>query len=86
MTTDTSHDPEHCREMFARMSEYIDREVSPETRLAMERHLRRCPHCRICAATLRRTIALYSCLQDQPVPEKFASRLRRILAHGDHAF
>lgn len=35
----------HCRDMFAKLSEYLDRRVSPPTCEQIEAHMRACPNC-----------------------------------------
>jgi anti-sigma factor RsiW len=44
--------------MFARLSEYLDEELTPEARREMEEHLCGCSPCVEFLASLRRTMAL----------------------------
>jgi anti-sigma factor RsiW len=46
---------ERCREARMRMSEYLDGELAEE-RVAVERHLRRCPNCRRLLANMSRSV------------------------------
>jgi len=36
---------EQCREAIARLDEYMDREITPDERARLEKHLRLCDHC-----------------------------------------
>lgn len=56
--------PGDCADLFARLSEYLDGELSPEARQAMERHICDCPPCIEFIHSLRRTIDL--CHQFEP--------------------
>ena len=58
-----SHD-QHCRELFARLSEYLDEELTPEARQEIEEHLCDCPPCVEFLGSLRRTVEL--CRQFEP--------------------
>ena len=50
-------DPE-CRQLFARLSEYLDRELDAADCAAIERHMEDCPPCQTFLESLRRTIGL----------------------------
>lgn len=73
-------DDPQCRELFARMSEYLDKELDETGMLAFEAHLRHCPPCRSCLATLERTIDLCHALPTPVTDEDFSRRLRERLA------
>ena len=73
-TTDP-HDRQHCREVFARLSEYLDNEMEVTLRKTFEQHMQNCIPCKVCLATLKRTIGLCSTLQDQPLPPDFVRKL-----------
>jgi RNA polymerase sigma-70 factor, ECF subfamily len=53
-----------CREIFAKLSEYIEFELPPEACREMEQHLARCPPCIEFTQSLRRTVEL--CRQYRP--------------------
>jgi anti-sigma factor RsiW len=59
------HDAESCRETFARLSEYLDRELDPGVCQRLETHLDGCPPCRAFLDSLRRTVSLVGGL-DRP--------------------
>jgi anti-sigma factor RsiW len=73
------HDPAHCREMFAHLSEYLDREIDEAACRRIERHLANCDACRACCATLARTVALCRGMPAHRVPEAMSARLREAI-------
>ena len=72
------HD-ENCRELFARMSEFIDGELDATDCRTIERHLAECKACRTCRATLERTVALCRNSAKAPIPEDLSRRLAEML-------
>ena len=61
MTHDThdTHDPKFCREMFEKLSEYIDKELDEVTCKDIEEHSRDCIPCQVCLGTLKQAIDLF---------------------------
>ena len=51
-------DHHKCRELFEKLSEYIDNELDSANCDAIEAHLQNCPPCQSCLATLKQTVAL----------------------------
>ena len=51
--------PARCLAMLSRLSRYIDDELTPRQRRAIDTHCRDCARCKQMIAELRRTIALY---------------------------
>ena len=79
-----------CRELFARLSEYLDGELNEALCAEAEVHLEDCPPCRDFLESLRRTVALLGRLPAEPVPQEIrravresAARLRRERGGGD---
>jgi len=74
------HETEECREIFAKLSEYLDLELPPEACREMEAHLAGCPPCVEFAESLRKTVAL--CRQyeanEMPGPISQAARQRLV--------
>lgn len=68
-----------CREMFARLSEYLDGEVPPNLCEELARHLEGCTPCEAFARTLRRTVGLCRQLPPRPLPEHVRRELRALL-------
>ncbi len=79
MVCEASSHP-HCLELFEKLSEYIDDELAPTERRAIEAHVAGCVACLACLQTLRRTVALCRTGGDHPVPEEFSRRLYSALS------
>jgi RNA polymerase sigma-70 factor (ECF subfamily) len=75
------HDHEQCRAFFEKLSEYIDEELDQHSCDVIEAHLRQCPPCQTCLATLKQTVALCRKLKTASVPEEFSQRLRAMIQH-----
>jgi anti-sigma factor RsiW len=63
----------------AHLSDYLDRQLTPEERERVEAHASICPHCSRVLATLRRTLEGLHLLRAQPqtaVAEGVIARLR----------
>jgi len=72
------HGSEPCRDVFARLSEYLDEELEPGLCERLEDHMDGCPPCRAFLDSLRRTVSLVGAL-DPPVLDE-ATRRRVIEA------
>ena len=66
------HDPrsKQCREMFARLSEYLDEELPPNLCEQIEDHLGDCPPCEKFLESLRRTVELTRSLPPDRLPDE----------------
>lgn len=64
---------ERCREIFARLSEYLDEELDPEVCAAIEEHNADCAPCLAFLASLRGTIDLLG----DPAPHSLPDEARR---------
>ena len=60
-----------CRELFARLSDYLDGEVPAEIRAEIEGHLGACPPCEAFLESLRRTVGLVRDLPTPGLPEEW---------------
>ncbi len=69
-----------CRELFARLSEYVDDELSEELCTEIQRHLADCAPCVNFAHTLRTTAELCRRLPSRPIPPEVAAELHAILS------
>lgn len=78
--TEHHHHDEGCIELFNRLSEYIDGELDAPLHHLIERHLADCKACRVCKATLERTIAICRKSPRPPLPEELSQRLARMIA------
>jgi anti-sigma factor (TIGR02949 family) len=68
-----------CRELFERLSEYLDGELSPEICAQIRRHMDGCDPCINFAKTLRKTADLCRHLPTHKVPPDLAANLRAFL-------
>ena len=73
-----------CRKLLRELSRYLDAELTPARRRAVEKHIKACACCRMMAARLRMTVAI--CRgegQRRPpraVMSRAAERVRTLLA------
>lgn len=64
-----------CREVFARLSEYLDGEIDPAVCAGFEAHMDDCPPCQAFLESLRRTVDLTRSLPDRELPEELRREL-----------
>ncbi len=69
-----------CRELFERLSEYVDGELSQEICEEIRRHMEGCDPCVAFAKTLKTTADLCRRLPSHPIPPEVAGALRAALA------
>ncbi len=69
-----------CRELFERLSEYVDGELSQEICQEIQRHMEGCDPCVAFAKTLKKTADLCRRLPSQPIPPEVAADLKALLA------
>lgn len=70
------HQDEHCKQMFARLSEYLDMELPPAICKEIDSHFESCPPCIEFLDTFRKSIELcreYS-PSERPAPLTDAAR------------
>ena len=79
--SETHHHHQQCIELFSRLSEFIDGELELPLQRAMEQHLAECKACRVCLATLKRTIALCRHIDRPPLPAAVSRRLAEMVMH-----
>lgn len=72
-------DHKQCRELFERLSEYIDGELDRTHCEEIEKHLEQCPPCQTCLATLKQTVALCREMKTHAMPEELSNRLRQMI-------
>jgi len=68
-----------CEEVWREISNYIEEQVDPALRAAMEEHFRDCKHCTAVLDGTRNVIQLYGDERLLEVPVGFSERLRRRL-------
>ncbi len=73
------HGPENeeCREIFARLSEYLDGEIDSEVCAKVDGHLGDCPPCLKFLESLRRTVAWVQQTDEHPLPEDVRAKVRQ---------
>ena len=69
-----------CRELFERLSEYVDGELSQEICEEIRRHMEGCEACVAFAKTLKKTAEVCRRLPSRPIPPAVAADLRALLA------
>jgi hypothetical protein len=72
----------NCQAVWKEISNYIEGDVDPALRAAMDEHFRGCDRCTSVLAGTRNVIQLYSDERMIEVPAGFGRRLERRLAHG----
>lgn len=76
----TPRPPARCLALLARLSRYIDDELTPQQRRAIDVHCLDCTRCQRMIAGLRRTIALYRRAGSSPLPARTRARARARIA------
>jgi anti-sigma factor RsiW len=69
-----------CRELFERLSEYVDGELSEEICREVRQHMEGCDPCVAFAKTLKTTTELCRRLPSQPLPPEVEANLEVFLA------
>ncbi len=69
----------NCEHVWSEISNYLDDEVTPELRAAMEEHLLGCTHCAAVMAGTRNVIQLYGDQRLLEMPGGFSERMEQRL-------
>ena len=72
--------PVNCRELFERLSEFVDGELSQEICEEIGKHMRECHPCVNFAKTLKKTADICRRLPSQPMPPEVADELQLLLS------
>lgn len=72
-----------CREMFARLSDYLDGDISADLCEELRRHLDGCEPCVAFTETLKQTVDLCRSLPATPLPDEVRRELRALLRRED---
>ena len=70
---------EECKEIQAMLSDYLDRDLPPDTCAGIDAHMRSCRRCEGAAASLRATIALCRDLRESDAPGPLADTKHSVL-------
>jgi anti-sigma factor (TIGR02949 family) len=65
-----------CSQIIAQLSDYLDGEVSPETRQVVEAHLAKCRRCSVVYSTTRQTLRIVTECGAFAIPVAVGSRLQ----------
>ncbi|MBI1747530.1 MAG: zf-HC2 domain-containing protein [Acidobacteria bacterium] len=68
-----------CRQVIELLSDYINRELSPEDKTELDQHLQGCQNCGTFLYTLRQSVDLLKDLKEEDIPEEVNARLRNFL-------
>jgi len=68
--------PARCLALLDQLSRYIDDEIAPRQRRAIDVHCRDCARCQRMIAGLQRTVALYRHDGSAAMPERTRTRAR----------
>ena len=72
--------PVNCRELFERLSEFVDGELSQEICEEIRKHMEGCDPCVNFARTLKTTADLCRRMPSQPMPPEIAKELQAVLS------
>ena len=75
-------DNKRCREVLQRICAEVGKSQDSEFCKKVARHLEECETCRAQALSLRGTLDLYKCLEDEDVPPDTVKKLREQLGLG----
>jgi hypothetical protein len=71
-----------CEQVWGEVSNYLEGDINPEVRSAMEEHLRGCKHCTAVVDGTRNVVQLYGDERMLEVPLGFNQRLHRRIAQS----
>ena len=71
-----------CEQVWQEISNYVDGEVSPELKAAMEAHIRECKHCTAILDGTKNIVHLYADDRLVALPAGFSARWQRKLAES----
>jgi anti-sigma factor RsiW len=74
-----------CSQFLEELNDYLDDELDDAMRSELERHLSKCPGCRVIWDTTRKTVRVFKGLEPCPIPPQLESRLLEALARKARA-
>jgi anti-sigma factor RsiW len=74
-----------CTQFLQELNDYLDDELDGAMRSELERHLGKCPGCRVIWDTTRKTVQIFKGLEPYPIPPQLESRLLEALARRARA-
>jgi anti-sigma factor (TIGR02949 family) len=79
MTAPHGSGSRECRELFGRLSEYLDGELDPSVCDETDQHLGECAPCQEFLESLRRSVAILKRVPGEPLPEEMRVAMRQAL-------
>jgi anti-sigma factor (TIGR02949 family) len=76
MSGEHRHGTGRCREIFARLSDYLDGELPEDFCERIDRHMGDCPPCRDFLKSLERTVRLVEGVETPTMPEEVRRAVR----------
>jgi anti-sigma factor (TIGR02949 family) len=74
----------NCKQIFAMLSQYLDRELPPDVCDCIEKHIADCPPCVEFVKTLEKTVRICRSLQAEQKPAAIPPSLREELLAAYH--
>jgi Putative zinc-finger len=74
----------HCEQVWGEISNYVEGEVDPALRAAMDEHLATCQRCASVLAGVRNVVGIYGDERMLEVPVGYSNRLEKKLARSAH--
>ena len=74
----------NCEEVWREVSNYVDGEVGPDLRVAMDQHFSTCKRCTSVLAGMQNVVQLYGDESMVSVPLGYSNRLHRRLEEDMH--
>jgi anti-sigma factor RsiW len=68
-----------CKQFLEELSEYLDENLDPEAKAALEKHISECPNCFVVCDTTKKTIRVYRGMDSYPMPGDVEKRLMAAL-------
>jgi anti-sigma factor (TIGR02949 family) len=76
----------NCRQVMTELSDYLDGEISPELKQALDDHLAKCSRCSLVYSTTRNTLKIVTesgaFELPPPVSARLRDKLRALFASG----
>ena len=69
-----------CAQFLEELNDYLDDATDAAVRAELDRHLGKCPGCRVIWDTTRKTVRVFKGLEPYPIPPQIEARLLEALA------
>lgn len=64
-----------CAQFLEELNDFLDESLNGVSRAELERHLSKCPDCRVIWDTTRKTVRVFKGLEPCPIPPQLEARL-----------